>query len=127
MHKARGFKKIGYHKIIHLDGSWEQGRDDSELGAHVAGHNTGSLGFSYIGGLDKNGKAKDTRTPAQKRTMLELTREAVEKYRLRMIVGHRDLSPDRDQDGVVEPSEWVKVCPCFDVIPEYAHLLKGRK
>ena len=31
------------------------------------------------------------------------------------ICGHRDLSPDRNGDGVVEPEEWVKECPCFEV------------
>jgi N-acetyl-anhydromuramyl-L-alanine amidase AmpD len=35
------------------------------------------------------------------------------------IVGHRDLSPDLDKDGVVEPHEWVKLCPCFNAEPEY--------
>ena len=29
------------------------------------------------------------------------------------LVGHRDLSPDRDGDGTVEPSEWLKTCPGF--------------
>jgi len=31
------------------------------------------------------------------------------------IVGHRDLSPDLDGDGEVEPDEWIKLCPQFDV------------
>lgn len=31
------------------------------------------------------------------------------------VVGHRDLSPDLDGDGTVEPEEWTKACPCFDV------------
>jgi hypothetical protein len=29
--------------------------------------------------------------------------------------GHRDWSPDLDHDGKVEPHEWLKMCPCFDV------------
>jgi N-acetyl-anhydromuramyl-L-alanine amidase AmpD len=32
-----------------------------------------------------------------------------------VVLGHRDLSPDKDGDGVVEKHEWVKACPCFDV------------
>jgi N-acetylmuramoyl-L-alanine amidase len=33
-------------------------------------------------------------------------------------VGHRDLSLDLDGDGTVEPEEWTKACPCFDVKKE---------
>lgn len=123
MHLDRGFSDIGYHKIIHLDGRWEQGRPDSKVGAHVAGHNEGTLGFSYIGGIDSEGRPKDTRTPAQKATMEQLTKEAIEKYGLKHVCGHRDLSPDKNHDGRISPDEWIKACPCFDAIPEYRHLL----
>ena len=124
MHRARGFKKIGYHKLIHLDGSVSQGRSEDEVGAHVAGHNVGTIGYSYVGGVTEDGKtAKDTRTDAQKATMARLTKEAVERYRLKRIVGHRDLSPDLDGDGEIEPFEWIKSCPCFQAMAEYAHLL----
>lgn len=124
MHRARGFAGIGYHKLIHLDGSVSEGRPESQIGAHVAGHNTGTLGYSYVGGVDAAGKAKDTRTAAQKATMERLTREAIARDGLKKVLGHRDLSPDKDRDGVVEANEWVKMCPCFAVIPEYAGLLK---
>lgn len=124
MHRARGFNGIGYHKLIHLDGSVSEGRPESQIGAHVTGHNTGTIGYAYVGGVDAKGKPKDTRTPAQKATMLRLTQEAIARYDLRAVVGHRDLSPDLDGDGQVEPHEWVKACPCFNVIPEYGALLK---
>jgi N-acetylmuramoyl-L-alanine amidase len=124
MHRKRGFAQIGYHKLIHLDGSVSEGRPEHLAGAHVEGHNTGTLGYSYVGGVDADNDAKDTRTPAQKATMIRLTQEAAARYGLRAVVGHRDLSPDRDGDGTVEPHEWVKMCPCFSVIPEYGHLLK---
>ena len=47
-------------------------------------------------------------------------------YPIREIVGHRDLSPDLDGDGVVEPEEWVKQCPCFDVASEREEWLGKR-
>ena len=31
------------------------------------------------------------------------------------LVGHRDLSPDKNGDGTIEPSEWLKTCPGFNV------------
>jgi len=30
------------------------------------------------------------------------------------LCGHRDLSPDLDCNGEIEPEEWIKACPCFD-------------
>jgi N-acetylmuramoyl-L-alanine amidase len=127
MHLVRGFTDIGYHKLIHLDGTVSEGRSEDREGAHVSGHNRGTLGYSYIGGLDLAGRPKDTRTAAQKQTMVRLTKEAIAKYGLVMVLGHRDLSPDRDHDGVVEPFEFVKICPCFNAAPEYGYLLGPRK
>lgn len=127
MHLLRGFTDIGYHKIIHLDGRVSEGRSEDKEGAHVSGHNRGTLGYSYVGGVDGAGRAKDTRTTAQRATMIRLTKEAISRYRLRLVLGHRDLSSDRDHDGVVEPWEWVKVCPCFDAAKEYGSLLSAPK
>jgi hypothetical protein len=31
------------------------------------------------------------------------------------VVGHRDLSPDLDNDGEISENERLKSCPCFDV------------
>ena len=49
MHKLRGWKGCGYHKIIRRDGSIENGRPEKEIGAHVEGHNLDSLGVCLIG------------------------------------------------------------------------------
>ena len=48
-----------------------------------------------------------------------LLRELVIIYPDAEICGHRDLYPDKDCDGVVEPHEWIKMCPCFDAKKEY--------
>lgn len=34
------------------------------------------------------------------------------------VVGHRDLSPDVNGNGEVEPMEWTKECPYFKVEKE---------
>lgn len=115
-HLARGFKDIGYHYVIGLDGTIHKGRDESLIGAHVSGHNAHSIGISYVGGVEKDGKTpKDTRTAAQKTAMARLVKELLAKYPGAKVKGHRDYSPDLNGDGTVEPWEWIKACPCFEV------------
>lgn len=115
MHRQRGFAGIGYHFVIYLDGSIHDGRDISKVGAHTTGYNTGSIGICYVGGLDKNGKIKDTRTYQQKNSLYKLVRELMEMYPIKEVKGHRDYSPDTNGDGVISKYEWIKGCPCFEV------------
>lgn len=114
-HLDRGWSDIGYHFVIRLDGTVERGRPEHIPGSHVRGFNTGSIAIVYVGGLDPQGKGKDTRTPAQSAAMAGLVRELLTKYPGADVLGHRDHSPDKDGDGVIEPHEWLKECPCFDV------------
>jgi N-acetylmuramoyl-L-alanine amidase len=125
-HRARGFHDCGYHRFISKDGTIHKGREFFVAGAHVQGHNSRSIGICYEGGLDKNGKAKDTRTEEQKEALIKCITEAVEYSEgdVKWICGHRDLSKDLDGDGVVEPQEWVKVCPSFEASTEYNYLMK---
>ena len=115
MHLNRGFNDIGYHFVIELDGTIVKGRDLNVMGAHVRGHNMNSWGICYIGGLDKNGSPKDTRTPAQNHSLKQLIEILKVLSPKAEIKGHRDLSPDLDGDGVIESHEWLKSCPCFSV------------
>lgn len=118
MHKARGFSTIGYHYVIRLDGKVEKGRPENQVGAHVQGYNSVSLGIALEGGLSQTtGKPADTRTPAQVEALIDLIHDLLTRYPKARICGHRDLSPDRDGDGVIEPHEYLKECPCFDAIP----------
>ena len=116
MHRARGFACIGYHFVIYLDGSIHEGRDISKVGAHTTGYNTGSIGICYVGGLDKNGKIKDTRNYHQDNALYQLVKILLEMYpSIKEVKGHRDYSPDTNGDGVISKYEWIKGCPCFDV------------
>ena len=132
-HKARGFRKCGYHFYITKDGKIHIGRLLSEVGAHAGkDFNRTSIGICYEGGIKAGGNpanpkdAADTRTTQQKDAILKCIAESI-KYSegsIKSIVGHRDLSPDLNGNGIIEPKEWIKSCPCFDAIPEYKHLLK---
>ena len=79
-----------------------------------------SIGVAYVGGVAKDGKTpKDTRTPAQRRALADLLRKLKKQFPNAKVCGHRDLSPDKNHDGPIQPSEWVKACPCFDAKEEY--------
>lgn len=122
-HKQRGFSDIGYHYVVHLDGELEEGRDVDISGAHCSGHNSHSIGVVYVGGLTSDGKkAKDTRTLNQKAALLSLLYELRKLYPNALILGHRDTSPDENGNGVVEPFEWIKSCPCYDAMSEYRNV-----
>lgn len=108
-HKQRGFKDIGYHYVVYLDGSIHAGRPESAIGAHCTGHNRNSIGVCYIGGVAKDCKTpKDTRTEAQKRALVLLLKELKRRYPRAKIYGHRDFA--------------AKACPSFDARKEYANL-----
>lgn len=114
-HRARGFKGAGYHFYIRKDGAIKSMRPLNEMGAHARGYNANSIGICYEGGLDTKGAPADTRTPEQKHSMRALVLTLLKDYPGSRVVGHRDLSPDLNHDGVIERNEWTKVCPCFDV------------
>lgn len=88
---------------------------DQEVGNGVKGFNIRSIHLCYKGGWN----GKDTRTEAQKGTLRVLVDQYKALWPKAEILGHRDLSPDLDKDGIIEPHEWVKLCPCFDAKAEY--------
>lgn len=106
-HRNRGWRCIGYHYVIYLDGTIAYGRKPTEIGAHCKGHNANSIGICYVGGL-RNGKPADTRTPQQKEALLRLLSNLKTIYPNAKIYGHRDFAP--------------KACPCFDARAEYGEL-----
>lgn len=127
-HKEQGWRMIGYNYVIDLDGTVEIGRPLTMVGAHCKGWNDRSIGICYVGGLDKNGNPKDTRTPAQKEAMNRLVYDLLEAYpTITQIMGHRDTSPDLNGDGTITPNEWIKACPCFDVKNEFPLLVVTAK
>ena len=99
-----------------------EGRPLQEVGAHCKDHNKHSIGICYEGGLDAFGVPCDTRTHAQRQSMRALLEQLSAQFPSAIIMGHRDLSPDMDGNGRIDPEEWVKQCPCFDVLLDYGDL-----
>lgn len=114
-HKAKGWSGIGYHAVIRRDGEVEFGRHFDEIGAHVQGQNARSVGICMVGGLDANGKAENNYSEDQFESLELVVRMLKRAYPAATVLGHRDLSPDLDGDGIIERHEWVKECPCFSV------------
>lgn len=120
-HAKRGFRRalgwrkslnerlaaIGYHFAIYTNGAIATGRHMDEIGAHVYGFNRNSIGVCMIGTERFTMEAWDSL-----KQLVELLKL---KYPAARVVGHRDLSPDVDGDGIVERWEWLKTCPGFDV------------
>lgn len=110
-HKEKGWLKIGYHFVILRDGTVQTGRLETEVGAHVEGHNVGNLGICLVGGLrESDGASEANYTPAQWAALETLLAQLKAKYPAADVLGHRDF-PNVHKD-----------CPCFDVLPWYAHL-----
>ena len=108
-HKAQGWDCIGYHYVVKLDGTVQEGRPVERIGAHCKGHNANSIGVCYIGGLTADGKTpKDTRTAAQKAALLSLIRRLKSNYPGAKVYGHRDFAK--------------KACPCFEAREEYSEI-----
>lgn len=106
-HLARGFSDIGYHFIIGLNGEVRRGRPVAIAGAHCKGHNTRSIGISYVGGCPPRTtpgwekKSKDTRTPAQEAALVKLVKEQLKQYPGATVHGHNEFAN--------------KACPSFNV------------
>ena len=142
-HRERGFLReapeaktfnpqlrcIGYHFVIACNGAVFTGRSLQEVGAHAQGFNASSIGICLTGtdqyttpqwvalaALLNSPQIKGLGVPlqaAQRRPhpRLPMGRPVVANG----VCGHRDLSPDKDGDGLVEPFEYLKTCPGFDV------------
>lgn len=121
-HLAQGYAAIGYHFVITRAGDLQQGRPLEAMGAHVKGFNVSSVGVCMVGGLDELGRsfhnAPGQFTHAQWDTARVLVAMLRKLYPEAKVVGHRDLSPDKNMDGKIQPSEWLKTCPGFDAAHE---------
>lgn len=118
-----GWSVPGYHYIIEPDGNVVNALSEAEPSNGVKGHNDHIINISYIGGIDSKGRGIDNRTPAQKAALIRLLKELRPRYPYARIMGHRDIaSTDSNHNGIIDPWERVKECPCFDAIPEYSKI-----
>ena len=112
-HLARGFIDVGYHFYIRKDGTVTQHRRLNEVGAHCRPFNRCSIGVCYEGGLDANGKPKDTRTLKQRASLIALVLDLHRQFPNAVIRGHNEM-----------PGASNKECPCYRPSTEYAYMIK---
>lgn len=117
--RRKGWKNPGYHYVVQADGTVTQLLGEDQVSNGVKGYNSTSINVAYMGGIDARGKAVDNRTAEQKASLVKLLKELKGRYPKAEILGHRDISLDRNGNGIVDPWERIKECPCFDAIEEY--------
>lgn len=106
---GRGWRQVGYTDLIHIDGRVErlvQNNEDSEVDPWeitngAKGYNSVSRHIVYAGGVDRGGKPKDTRTPAQRKALEAYVTHFHDQHPDVRIIGHNEIA--------------AKGCPSFDV------------
>lgn len=124
--RALKWKNNGYHLWVDGQGLIHLITPLNGIANGVGGYNAHSLHISYAGGIakDKKGKriAVDNRTPAQKEALILGLAKLKSLHPKAKILGHRDISPDSNKNGKIDGWEYIKECPCFNAIPEYAFI-----
>ena len=109
MHRARGFRMIGYNWFIRRDGTLEEGREEGAMTAGIKGHNTGVVHICFAGGLDraaKKGVGVWNPTAEQLETMIDLIHGVQKRWpRAKRVIGHRDVAAT-ECPGRSDVSEW---------------------
>jgi N-acetylmuramoyl-L-alanine amidase len=104
---GRGWKQVGYSDIVHTDGSlqnlvpydWDDTVQPREQTNGALGINEKARHVVYIGGIDKNGKAKDTRTDLQKQRLRDYVLGTIALHQEIKVAGHNQFA--------------AKACPSF--------------
>jgi N-acetyl-anhydromuramyl-L-alanine amidase AmpD len=121
--KRKGWKAPGYHYLVDKNGVITNIYKEENVANGVYGYNSSAIHVAYIGGIDKaHPDGIDNRTEAQKTALVKLLKKLRARYPSAQIMGHRDISEDKNKNGKIDPWERIKACPCFDAIPEYANI-----
>lgn len=119
-YKKKKWKRPGYHYVVSANGTITNIWPESKYSNGVKNMNSHSINIAWMGGVDKtHPNGIDNRTDAQKKSLRHLLKELRKKYPTAKIMGHRDTSPDKNHNGIIDPWERIKACPCFDAMIEY--------
>jgi N-acetyl-anhydromuramyl-L-alanine amidase AmpD len=106
--KGNGWNNIGYHYVIDRDGAVATGRPLAQVGAHVMGRNTGTIGICLLGGFGSNERDRFEQhfTTAQDRALRKLIAELMKAHGKMAVTGHNQFA--------------AKACPGFHAPTWYA-------
>lgn len=126
--RDKGWKAPGYHYVVFPDGKVIKMLEEGLVANGVKDYNSNSIHVAWVGGIKYDVKRRlipvDNRTDEQKVALFDLLTKLKIRYRGAMILGHRDISPDLNHNGVIDPWERIKQCPCFDAMIEYMDINK---
>jgi hypothetical protein len=97
------WRDIGYHHVIGRGGEHAIGRPETAIGAHVIGHNAGTIGVCLLGGhgASAHDRFADHFTLAQAQALSALIAEITQRTAIARITGHNHYA--------------AKACPGFHV------------
>ena len=101
--EGNGWSDVGYHVLVDRDGTVLAGRPIETTGAHVRGHNTGTIGISLFGGhgAAETDRFADHFTAEQDQSLRRLIADLQQRFGPLPVSGHNDYA--------------AKACPGFSV------------
>ena len=84
-HLERGWATVGYHFVVSPTGRIFRGRPVDRLGAHVLGHNVGTIGISLMGHFEL-----ERPSPAALASLTHVRARLVPGGSRARLLGHRD-------------------------------------
>jgi len=102
-HTNKGWSDIGYHFLIDRNGTLAAGRPIERDGAHVRGHNRGTIGVSLFGGHGSNetDDFAENFTAAQDAALRKFLADMQARFGTMPVTGHNEYA--------------AKACPGFNV------------
>lgn len=111
-----GWRNPGYHYLIEQSGEVHELLPLASVSNGVAGYNSNSIHISYIGGVDKNGKALDNRSSRQILEQIRLLIMLKTLFPNARIQGHRDFPKVAKACPSFDTRAWLKGCGLHDLL-----------
>lgn len=108
-HMDRGWRDIGYHRLFAPDGTMALGRSIYEIGAHVIGHNRGTIGLAMVPVRTHDGirEFEDYFTEAQRGAVKKYISDLVELTPIARVTGHNEYAPKECPGFWVDSEAWL--------------------